>query len=96
MPPTKRRAVGDDRKDSSPAVSAPAELETDTSGPSEEIGSDEGSATASTPIHDQIQKDLSDADPADVTQFEEDDNPLEHVGELTDEPDDTPNEKENS
>lgn len=38
-----------------------------------------------TPIHDQLVQDLKNADPEDVTLFEEDDDPLSHVGELVDE-----------
>ena len=43
------------------------------------------SGEGNTPIHDQLQQDLANADPEDVTLFEEDDDPLSHVGELVDE-----------
>ena len=42
-----------------------------------------------TPIHDQIKADLANADPADVTLFEEDDDPTANAGDFVDDEDDT-------
>jgi len=53
------------------------------------------SEESDTPIHDQLAKDLESADPEDVTQFAEDDDPLSNVGELVDEEDEDTS-KENS
>jgi hypothetical protein len=51
----------------------------------------EKAATESTPLHDeiaaQLKKDLENANPEDVTQFQEDDDPLSNVGEIVDDPD---------
>lgn len=48
-----------------------------------------------TPIHNQLVQDLENADPEDVTQFEEDDDPLEHVGDLADDESGADNTEEN-
>ena len=74
MPPAKRQpraaAVGDENKNSSPAVSTPAGVE-----PVEADGSKHAIDTdyAETPIHDRLMADLQSATDEERTTFEEDD-----------------------
>ena len=83
MPPSPRKqAVADENKDTSPA----APLDAAATAP-------EGTVSE-TPVHDQLVQDLESASDEERTAFEEDDDPLSHVGEVLDDDDDDNPDKE--
>lgn len=99
--PRKRaQAVADENKDTSPAQPLDAAVTAPEGTVLDRPADQEKAAKESTPVHDDIHnrlvRDLESASDEERTTFEEDDDPLSHVGDVLDDDDDDNPDKETS